>query len=249
MSRYFYLKPLRLTNNYFNYILPAYPPKKDVTFRKSVQTEQGGSMVVKKLSKVVCLALSTVILSALAFPSTSSARTRTTEYMGYSANSKAQSTENTDVINVEYNGYSFDVPEYWGEPIVVDNEMYFIKENGTLPLLYMTYASKDYYTENYKNSILKYRDYINILEESLDDFISYVFTSPDFDDSTKTYIAGNPAITRTGTCTIYGKNDAFVAQFIDDENIYVFMMVDYENSGSAIFDDIDGILDSFTVIE
>lgn len=206
-------------------------------------------MVVKRLSKVVCLALSTVILFALAFPSTSSARTRATEYMGYSANSSVQSTEDTDVIKVEYNGYAFEIPEYWGEPMQVDTEMYFVSENGSLPLLYLTYAPKDYYTENYKKSNLKYKDYVKILDESLDDFIDYVFNSSDFDDSTSTYIADNPAITRQGTCNIYGEDDAFIAQFIDDENIYVFMMIDYKDSGSAIFDDIDDILDSFKIIE
>jgi hypothetical protein len=203
-------------------------------------------MVVKKLSKVVSLALSTVILSLLVFPSSASAQT--TEYMGYSKNG-SQASEKADTISITYNDYTFEIPDYWGDPIEYGNELYFVDKSGSLPLLYMTYASKDYYTEKYNVSAIKFKDYAKILEESLDDFISCVFESSDFHDSTNRFIAGNPAITRTGTCNIDGDDDAFIAQFIDDDNIYVIMVIDYEDSESTIFDDIDELLDSFKAID
>ena len=204
-------------------------------------------MVVKKISKAVSLVLLAVIISSFAF--SNSANARTTEYMGYSASDKAESAEKSDTINVEFNNYSFDVPEYWGEPYAYGNEMYFLNNSFEIPIMYIAYAPKAYYTEKYNDSILKYKDYVSILEESMDDFIDYVFDSCDFDDSNNTFIAKKPAISRQGTCRIDGKDNAFVAQFIDDDYIYVIMIVDYEDSDSTIFEDIDEFLDSFKAID
>ena len=182
-------------------------------------------MVVKKISKAVSLVLFTVIISTFAFSSSASART--TEYLGYSTTDKTNAAEKSDTIKVEFNNYSFDVPEYWGDPYAYGNEMYFLNDSFEIPIMYIAYAPKDYYTEKYNDSTLKYKDYFNILEESMDDFIGYVFDSCDFEDSNNTFIAQKPAISRQGTCRIDGKDNAFVAQFIDDDYIYVIMIVDY----------------------
>ena len=205
-------------------------------------------MVVRKISKAVSLVLFTSVLFSLVF--SSSARARTTEYMGYSTTTTKTNTSSTpDTIGVEFNNYSFDVPGYWGEPYAYGNEMYFLNDSFEIPIMYIAYAPKAYYTEKYNDSTLKFKDYFNILEESMDDFIGYVFDSCDFEDSNNTFIAQKPAISRQGTCRIDGKDNAFVAQFIDDDYIYVIMIVDYEDSDSTIFEDIDDFLDSFKVID
>ncbi|SES31611.1 hypothetical protein SAMN04487884_12928 [Butyrivibrio fibrisolvens] len=204
-------------------------------------------MMVKRINRSISLFLFTAILSLLVLPLSTNAQKA--EYMAYSTESLSKKSDETKITEVTYNGYSFNVPEYWGDPVTVGNEMYFMKDSGTLPLLYMTYIENDFYTEQYKDSKLRYTDYFNVLEESLNDFISFVFDSCEFDDSTKTFIGGKPALTRKGTCNMAGDDDAFVAQFIDDNNIYVIMLVDYQDSGSDIFDDINELLDSFKEID
>lgn len=204
-------------------------------------------MIVKKINKSINLFLFTVILSLLVLPLNTYAQKA--ENIGYSKVTPSKKADETNVTEVTYNGYSFNVPDYWGDPVTVGYEMYFMKDSGSLPLLYMTYIENDFYTESYKNSKLTYTDYFDVLEESLNDFIDYVFDSSEFDDSTKTFIGGKPAITRKGTCNMAGDDDAFIAQFIDDNNIYVIMLVDYKDSESDLFDDLNELLDSFKEID
>ena len=163
------------------------------------------------------------------------------------ASTSKKSSDKKDVTQLTYMNYSFEVPDFWCDIYDNEGDMYIYTESEyVFPVIYIFYdpiSTLDIDdTSTYKKSVKALK---TINEEAMD----ILFEGAELEESEERYIAGYPAITTRGTIEFDGTNNVYSALFIDDENVYYIIMIDYDDAEVDLFADMEDILDSFEEIE
>lgn len=155
----------------------------------------------------------------------------------------------SDTTTYSYGNYTFELPSYWYDSEEVNDTLYAYASEYICPMFFIYKSSKELWKDEGATTATKYKDCIKVLEESNSQELDLDFDSWESESEEETYIAGYPAHTIKGIGTIeYTDYEFFVASFIDDDDVYCFAFIDYDDEDYEIFDDVEDILESFEEI-
>lgn len=154
--------------------------------------------------------------------------------------------EFTDIASYTFNGYTFDIPAYWGEADVYEDGIYFYGEDeDDLPAVFISIMNiEDIFDDEIYG--LTDEEAIEYLESYKEWVFSYDIDARNITDSEEITIAGYPAIIYSATITLYEDDDIRMAIFMDNEYIYELMIMEYEDSDPSYLMDLDYIAASFS---